>query len=337
MRAGIIGFGGMGQRHHQAYDGTVFEVVAICDQVPGRVRAALPDFPQEHVYDNYQVLLDREQLDIVSVVSNGPTHAEITRAALDAGVPRVLCEKPIATNLAEAESVVEMAQRTGARVSVNHIRRWSDAYARLRRHICRRDWGELRHMYFHSGSTGLGNFVIHGFDLMRYLTGAEATWVSGGLDRTGTTNPRGAQFDDPAGFGMVLFDNGCRGFVDSGEDTGVQYLFVLATTYARIIIDELNGLWTVRARAESDRTAPLTRYGLPMRPVSFDAPVWDIVALTRQALVELGEDGPLSSTLADGLAALEMVVAFHVSDRQGNARVNLPLTGDLKRLDVKIA
>jgi len=337
MRVGIVGFGGMGQRHYRACAGAEqLEVVAVCDQQPDRVRTAAPELPAGRVHGDYRTLLERERLDLLSVVSNGPTHAEITIAALEAGVPRVLCEKPMATSLSDAERVVETARRTGGRVSINHIRRWSDSYIRLRDRLRNGEWGELRHVYFHSGSTGLGNFVIHAFDLMRYLTGAEPAWVSGGLDHTGTTNPRGAQFADPGGFGLVMFDNGCRGFVDSGEDTGVQYLFVLATTYARITIDELNGLWMVRARSVPDRRAPLTRYGLPMAPVPFDAQPWDIVDLTRGALVELAGDGPISSTPDDGLRALEMVVAFHVSEQRGNGRVDLPLTGDARELSVPI-
>lgn len=336
MRAGIIGFGGMGQRHYRAYADTDIEVVAVCDRRVDHVRQVAPELPSSAVYDDYRTLLDRERLDLLSVVSNGPTHAEITIAALEAGVQRVLCEKPLATSLEDAERVVEAARRSGGRVAVNHIRRWSDGYARLLERLGTGEWGELRHVYFQSGSTGLGNFVIHAFDLMRYLTGANAAWVTGGLDASGTTNPRGAQFSDPAGFGMVMLDNGCRGMVDSGEDTGVQYLFVLATTYARILIDELNGQWMVRARAAEDRAAPLTRYGLPMEPVPFEVPAWDIVGLTRQALLELAGDGPVSSTPEDGLAALEMVVAFHVSEREGNNRVDMPLTGDDRRLVVEI-
>ncbi len=336
MRAGIVGFGGMGQRHYRAYAGTDIDVVAVCDQRPERVGESAPDLRPEQIYDDVGRMLEQEQLDLLSVVSNGPTHAEITVAALEAGVQRVLCEKPMATSLADAERVLDAARRTGARVAVNHIRRWSDGYARLLGRLRSGEWGELRHVYFHSGSTGLGNFVIHAFDLMRYLTGAEPSWVAGALDPTGTRNPRGEQFSDPAGYGLVMFDNGCRGLVDSGEDTGVQYFFTLATTYARITIDELNGEWAVRARSPEDQSAPLTRYGLPMVPVEFEAPVWDIVELTRGALVELAGEGPLSSTPEDGLAALEMVIAFHESERRGNARVDLPLSGAARDLVVPI-
>ena len=217
MRAAIVGFGGMGQRHFRAYESTPFEVVAICEKFPERVKAVLPDFPDSRIYRDYRDLLAAETLDVLSVASNGPTHAEVTIAAADAGVPRILCEKPIGTTIAEGEAVCAAARRSRARIAVNHIRRWSPMYRQLRDAMASGPLGPLRHLYFHSGSTGLGNFVVHIFDLMRFLSGSEATWLCGALDPTGTPNPRGAEFVDPAGFGLVMFQDGTRGFIDSGR------------------------------------------------------------------------------------------------------------------------
>ncbi|MEE9276161.1 MAG: hypothetical protein V3V62_12715, partial [bacterium] len=169
------------------------------------------------------------------------------------------------------------------------------------------------------------------------LSGSEAAWAMGALDATGTSNPRGAQFEDPAGFGTLVFQNGLRAFVDSSEDMGVQYFIVLAGTYGRVEIDELNRTWRVRARPPELRSAPLTRYGTPMETVPFDGDEFDIVSLTRECLRELAGDGPLSCTVEDGMRSLEMVVAFHESQAAGNRRVELPLAGAARERVVKIA
>ncbi|MBM3752088.1 MAG: Gfo/Idh/MocA family oxidoreductase [Acidimicrobiia bacterium] len=337
LRAGIVGFGGMGQRHYQAYQGTPCEVVAICEWQPERVLKVVPGFPADHIYKDVHEMFAREQLDIVSVASNGPTHAPITIAAAEAGVRAILCEKPSGTTLAEAEAVRDAAVRTGARIAVNHIRRWSPGYLALRARLQAGEFGALRHITYSSGSTGLGNFGVHAFDLMRFLSGAEPVWVVGALDRTGTPNPRGAEYVDPAGFGMIMFSNGMRGFVDSGEDTGVNYMFTLVTEQARITIDELSTRWTVRLRSEEARRAPFTRYGMPMEDLPCVSLPHDIVAQTRSAIVELAGDGPLSSPPADGIRALELVMAFHESDARGQSRVDLPLTGDARGRRVPIA
>ncbi len=337
LRAGIVGFGGMGQRHYRAYEGTPCEVAAICEWRPERVGEVLPDFPRDRVYSDYRDLLAKESLDVLSVVSNGPTHAEIVIAAAEAGIPRIVCEKPAATSLRDADRALEAVSRTKARVSVNHIRRWSPAYHRLRDAIREGAIGDLRHLYFHIGSVGLGNYVIHIFDLMRFLSGSEPAWAMGALDRTGTPNPRGAQYEDPAGFGVVVFENGMRGYVESCEDTGVQYLIVLAGRYGRIVIDELNASWRLEARAEKDRSAPLTRYGTPMERRPFDGGDFDIVELTRSGILELLGTGELSCALEDGMKSLEMVIAFHESEALGNARLDFPLSRKARERVVHIA
>ena len=339
LKAAIVGFGGMGQRHYQAYQGSPCDVVAICEWKPERVTAHAPGFPDDRIFPDYRALFDAMagQLDLVSVVSNGPTHAEIAIAAIERGVPRVLCEKPIATTLEAADRVIASAERAGARLTVNHVRRWSADYARVKHLLAGGAIGRLRHISFTCGSTGLGNFVSHAFDTMRYLFDAEPVSVTGWIDRTGTPNPRGASFADPGGLGIVLFDGGQRGFFDASEDTGVQYIFTLVGEYGRIVIDELNNQWTIRARTPDTRSAGFARYISAMCEVPF-APVerYDLVALTRRAITELAGNDPVSCAGTDGRRSLELVVAVHESDAVGHAPVTLPLRGAALAHEIRI-
>jgi len=323
----MIGFGGMGQRHYTAYQKIGVDVTAICDWDKPKIQKVLPDFSEEHSYNNYKDLLENENFDILSVVSNGPTHAEITINASEHGVKNILCEKPIATSLLDAQKVIDICEKNDTRLAVNHIRRWSSDYKKLKKMIKEDDIiGELRNFYFSCGSTGLGNFTIHFFDVMRYLTDSEPEWALGFLDKTGIPNPRGKQFVDPAGYGVVQFKNGVRAIIDTSEETGVQYLFQIVGKYGRIIIDELNDFWQIRARNEEMRKLPLTRYGAAMDIVPFKIDSkFDIVDLTSNALAELLSDGPISCTGEDSMKALEMVISFHISDEKGNEKVFFPL------------
>jgi predicted dehydrogenase len=339
LKAAIVGFGGMGQRHYRAYAGTVADVVAICEWQPDRVREHAPTFPAEAVFTDYRALFQaRPDLDLVSIVSNGPTHAEVAIAAMERGIKCVLCEKPIATSLADADRVIACARATGARLAVNHVRRWSEDYRRLKRMLADGVIGRLRHITFTCGSTGLGNFATHAFDTMQYLFDAEPAAVVAWIDRTGTPNPRGAAFVDPGGFGVVVFGGGQRGFIDASEDTGMQYAFTLVGEYGRVTIDELNGDWSIRARTSAVRSAPFTRYGSDTERVAFAAvEPYDLVTLTRRAIDELAGDGPLTCTAQDGRRSLELVVAFHESDAAGHAPVSLPLSGSALARQVRIA
>ncbi|HVN73474.1 MAG TPA: Gfo/Idh/MocA family oxidoreductase [Methanoregula sp.] len=337
-RAAIIGFGGMGQRHRSAYKKIGVEVVAVADLFPEKIRPLLPEIPADRIYKDYHDLFRQEEIDIVSVVTNGPTHARISTEASEAGIRSIMCEKPMATRLADAERLAAACTKNGTRLAVNHIRRWSSNYRRLRDLIAAGTIGDLRHLYFSCGSTGLGNFAIHFFDTARFLTGSEPEWVSGFIDRTGTPNPRGKQYVDPGGYGIIRFRNGARFYVDTSEDTGVQYSFQLVGTYGRVIIDELNDSWSIRTRNPETRKLPLTRYGADTEAVPFASDAkFDIVDLTSKGLAELLSDAPVSSTGDDGIRSLEMVMGFHASEERGNVKVPFPLAGKDREREVPIA
>lgn len=337
-RAAIIGFGGMGQRHLAAYRKIGIDVVAVADLFPEKISGLLPDLPEEKIYRDYHDLFRKEEIDVVSVVTNGPTHAKVSMEASDAGIGRIMCEKPMATRLSDAEKLVATCRKNGTRLAVNHIRRWSPDYHRLKEMIGAGVIGDVRHLYFSCGSTGLGNFAIHFFDTARFLIGCEPEWVTGFIDRTGTPNPRGKQYVDPGGYGIIRFRNGVRFFVDTSEDTGVQYSFQIVGTHGRIIIDELNEQWTIRTRSPDTKTLPFTRYGADTVAIHFaSAAKFDIVDLTSRGLAELISNAPVSSTGEDGRASLEMVIGFHTSDEQGNAKVSFPLAGTEIRREIPIA
>lgn len=330
----------MGQRHFTAYQKIGVDVVAISDLYPEKVCEIQPSFDPGHVYKTYQELLEHERhnIDILSVVTNGPTHAEVTIQASDAGIPNILCEKPMATNLLDARRVIETCTNNHTRLAINHIRRWSSDYSRLKWMISKGVIGDIRHLYFSCGSTGIGNFAIHFFDTARYITESEPEWIMGFLDKTGTPNPRGASFVDPGGYGIIGFQNGSRFFLDTSEDTGVQYSFQIVGTTGRIIIDELNSSWQIRARTENDKPVPLTRYGTDMPEIPFACEgKFDIVELTSKAMAELLAGEHISSSGEDGKRSLELVIGLHLSDEQENTKVSLPLPTSQYSKDIRIA
>ena len=80
-----------------------------------KIKKILPDFPEKHTYDNYEKVIEDERFDIISVVSNGPTHTEIVIRAAEAGIKNIFCEKPIATNLRDAQKVIESCHKHKSR------------------------------------------------------------------------------------------------------------------------------------------------------------------------------------------------------------------------------
>jgi predicted dehydrogenase len=116
LRGAIIGYGFISERGHApAYalpGATRFEIAAIAETCAARREMARAAFPSAHIYDCHNALLDAERgnVDFVDVSTPPSEHARIAQAALLRGY-HVLCEKPLATSLEEARSMVATARQ----------------------------------------------------------------------------------------------------------------------------------------------------------------------------------------------------------------------------------
>ena len=115
LRVGIIGAGAIARDVHiPSYlkKGNKVKIVAIADVVLERAQEIAEKFAIPHSFGSYEEMLAEVKLDAVSVCVPNKFHAEATIAALDAGY-HVLCEKPPAMTVEEAESMVKAAKDSG--------------------------------------------------------------------------------------------------------------------------------------------------------------------------------------------------------------------------------
>ena len=137
-RAGIIGLGFIGGADQvsgdalgqqvEDLDGTHFfayanypriELVAGSSRDAGR-RRRFEARAGVKTYSDWRVMLEEEQLDIVSVATNAPQHAEITISCAEKRVRAIYCEKPIATRVIDAERMVAACKKAGSLLVINH-------------------------------------------------------------------------------------------------------------------------------------------------------------------------------------------------------------------------
>ena len=121
LKAAVVGAGAFGRLHASKYRGLAgVELIAVADtnpdarrhfQIGGGIRAVA----------DWRELLGR--VDVVSVCSPASTHATIVRAFLNSGA-HVLVEKPIATDVDEADALIALAERTGKVLTVGHQERF---------------------------------------------------------------------------------------------------------------------------------------------------------------------------------------------------------------------
>ncbi|MDX1995220.1 MAG: Gfo/Idh/MocA family oxidoreductase [bacterium] len=121
LRVGVIGLG-VGRSHVMGYRANLnSKITALCDTNVVRLKEIADEFgiPEEACYTDYTAMLNEARLDMVSVCLPNALHADVSIIALDSGA-HVLCEKPMATTISEAERMLEAAARNQRRLMVTY-------------------------------------------------------------------------------------------------------------------------------------------------------------------------------------------------------------------------
>ena len=144
LRAGIVGCGGISRSHATAYTNlSAASLVAVCDVDADRLQARATEFEVPGRYTDYREMFAKERLDVVSVCTHAPLHADVTCAAADAGI-HVLCEKPLALDLESADRMVAHCAQAGVLLAVSHQFRFTPALRLAKRLVAEGRIGALR-------------------------------------------------------------------------------------------------------------------------------------------------------------------------------------------------
>ncbi|KPI16001.1 oxidoreductase domain protein [Actinobacteria bacterium OK006] len=209
LGVGMVGYAFMGAAHSQGWRtvGRVFDLprspvlAAVCGRDASAVRAMADQHGWAAAETDWRALIARDDVDLVDICTPGDSHAEIALAALAAG-KHVLCEKPLANTVEEAEAMTEAAEAAFARgqmtmVGFNYRRLPATSLAR--KMVAEGRLGALRHVrvtYLQdwlvdpqfpltwrlrkelAGSGALGDLGAHIVDLAQYLAGEPVVGVS---------------------------------------------------------------------------------------------------------------------------------------------------------------
>ena len=138
-----------------------YEIVAISDLSDDAMKefderfAEWDDYRAEHFSDALE-MLEKSDLDVVSVGVWDIGHAPMTMAAAASGVKGVLCEKPMADTVGAAADMILVCRRNGVKLAIGHQRRWLPAYTLARDLIADGEIGDVRliQVYARDGSLG---------------------------------------------------------------------------------------------------------------------------------------------------------------------------------------
>ena len=123
------------------------EVIAIASRHRDHAESVARGFNIKHVANTWGEIVERDDVDLVSVVTPPATHYEITLAALTRG-KAVLCEKPMAMNAREAQGMTARAREVGVLSLIDHELRFVSSRQRLRAMLHEGVIGKVRHVEY---------------------------------------------------------------------------------------------------------------------------------------------------------------------------------------------
>lgn len=156
IRVGVIGYGYWGPnivRNLYNVDGSV--EVTICDKDPDALRRAKQAYPNLKVTSDCTEILSSPRIDAVAVITPVWTHFELAKAALENG-KHVFVEKPFTSDTAQAEELIELAEKKNLKIMVDHTFLFTGAVRKIRQLMDNGTLGDL--YYYDSTRVNLGLF-----------------------------------------------------------------------------------------------------------------------------------------------------------------------------------
>lgn len=233
LRIGIIGCGGIGRTHFNAWSQAGYAPVALVDTVPGAA-VALAGSSGAQAYTDIATFLAEASLDIVSICTPPSTHRELVVAAMAAGV-HVLCEKPLAPTVADCEAMIAAASTANKLLSVGFCHRFQPHIETMKALIDAGAIGDVimfrnrfaGHManveskWFSdpvlAGGGVMMDTSVHSVDLFRHLIGDAVSIQASAVTRTTELGPA-LRVEDTAVI-LLTSDTGVIGTIEASWRT----------------------------------------------------------------------------------------------------------------------
>ena len=337
VRVGIVGagsVGGLGKRYNSHAGGYTridkCELVSIADINGERLHQFGDEWEiaSGHRYNTAVEMYEKANLDVVSITTHNLHHHQPVIEAAEAGIKVIMVEKPIAISVEWARKMVDACDNAGSRLITEHTRRFLPHYQKLKKMITEGIIGEVRTIETSDPRPLLQNGT-HTVDGAFYWTDPEPKLVSGFLSDEPVA--------DPGGGGMIVCEGGVVIFVNCiatrGESQGAT---MIAGTEGRIQFTERRGIWQYAPLMESPGKVYGTTYyweDIPDMPNDLILDDW-FYSAALESVHCFVEDRESVGTGRDGLKALEVITAMHVSHKTA-ATVPLPLGEGLDRVEIR--
>ena len=312
----IVGTGRMGKNHILAAHSLGLTLAGICDRSDARMEEIASEFSltKDQCFTQPETMFDAVRAPLTVIATTADCHADLVVSASRYS-HSILCEKPMATSLHDAERMIDACDSNNVRLAINHQMRFMERYSLIRDELNGGRFGRLGSMNVVAGNFGFAMNGSHYFEAFRYLTDSNLRSVAALFSPKALKNPRGPQFCDAAGSLMCVAESGQHFLLSAGEHQGHGLTVTYATQWGHIFCDELAGRYSATVRKPEHREQPSNRYGMPSDKWERTFPLVEHATTTASVLREL-LDGQQYPDGQDGLHAIACVVAAHKSNDQ---------------------
>ena len=220
-RTAIIACGVIGRVHTRGWlgvDGQPTEIGALADTNPDALKEFGNFFgvSEEHRYTDYREMLDKERPDFVDVCSWHQQHAEMVIAAAARQPKAILCQKPMASDLGQADQMLMACKRNFVKLLIAFQRPHHAVWLKARDLIREGTIGDIRRIELECGGNML-NTNSHNIRLGLFLMDdPQVEWVVGNTERTADTFERGLPAEEST-LGIAGCSNGATLLIQGGN------------------------------------------------------------------------------------------------------------------------
>lgn len=268
------------------------------------------------LYINYKEMLEKEEIDILSICTWNSTHLDIMEVAVKNNIKAIWCEKPISNSLSSAKKMIKIANNNNVKLAINHSRRWDRLYNDITKFINNGGLGDIQQVScYYTG--GLANTCSHLFDVLRMFLG-DAESVSAWINDDPTK-------DDPNMDVRMRFKNGTNVTVQSvALQSFLVFEIDIYGTNGRLRIQD-NGFKLSYWKANrSSKYKGLNELFEEVSPIEIHPKT--MITNAIQDIVECLQTGrEPACTGEDGYKALELICASKLSVNKNNNYISLPL------------
>lgn len=159
IQVGIIGTG-FGATVHAPILGLHegFEVKAIASVYRGRSNDAFKEIEVNHIYTNWKEMLDKEELDLITICSVPSHHYEMTMESINKNV-HVLCEKPLGISACQTSSMLEAQQNSNVMGFVNFQWRLTPERMKIKEMVSNNELGEIQYIKYIGSFSGYNSLL----------------------------------------------------------------------------------------------------------------------------------------------------------------------------------